>query len=224
MKITAKHIEVLIAFASLVVAIATWHVAKTQELIVQSQLEIQMKENQPAFFVEKYTAHHDSTECFRIKITKNIAKSIQGVHSETYYKIDEVISNFSKYEILKTYYLPVLGYYVSHDKIMGLTDVIVCDTTPGNLRSYLDFKNECRLRNAVDKSRSYSCDKIDFIVVDYIDIYDNPHTVYFEGKSATTKDRYEEVVCLSREEFEYNYYYRELFSLEDVLKYLDKRL
>lgn len=221
MKITAKHVEILIAFASLVVAIATCQVSKTQALIVESQLQSHKKENQPSFFVEKYTAHHDSTECFRISITKNSVNSIQRVHTETYYKIDEVISNPSRYEILKTYYLPVLEYYKSHDRIYGLTNVIVCDTTPGNLRSYLDFKTECRLRIAVDKSRSYSCDKIDFIVVDYDDIYDNSHRVFYEGESASTKERYEEVVRLSREEFGNNYYYLGLFSLEDVLKDLD---
>lgn len=223
MKITAQHVEILLAISSLVVAVASLRVAKTQEIIVKSQFDAQKEEHQPVFFVEKFTANHDSTECFRIIISNNCAKSILRVHTETYYKIDEVISNCSKYEILKTYYLPVLGYYSSHDRILGLANRMVCDTTLGNLRSYLDFKRECRLRIAVDKSRSYSCDKIDFFVIDYMDIYKKPHTAYYEGELHSTKERYDEVVRLSRKEFDNNYYHRELFSLEDVLKYLDER-
>ena len=39
MKIIAKHVEILIAIASLVVAVASWRVAKTKELIVQYQFD-----------------------------------------------------------------------------------------------------------------------------------------------------------------------------------------
>jgi hypothetical protein len=74
----------------------------------------------------------------------------------------------------------------------------------------------------LESNRSYSCDKIDFIIIEYLDIYGEEHREYFEGTSLSTPDAYENIQKLSKEAFKENYYRRETIMLKGVLEDLDE--
>ena len=222
MKSRFRIVEILIALGTLIVGVASFRVAKNQELIISAQLVAQKKEHVPSFQIEKYLTDNDSTECFKLSVVKNSPKSILSIRTQTYYKIDEIITTIQKYEILKTYYVPVDGYYSSHGEPYNLTGTIVCDSTSGNMSDYLFFKRECKNWSMSESNRSYSCDKIDFIIIEYLDIYGEEHREYFEGTSLSTPDVYENIQKLSKEAFKENYYRRETIMLKDVLEDLDE--
>lgn len=89
------------------------------------------------------------------------------------------------------------------------------------MSDYLYFKRECLKWSISEANRCYSCDKIDFIIVEYLDIYRDSHCDYYEGTTLSTKERYEDVKRLSKETFKTNCYHRETITLKDVFGYLD---
>ena len=216
-----RYFELLIGLGTLAVGIASLIIALNQEKIVAAQYKAQKEEHISNFQIDKYLADNDSTECFKLIVVNNSPRANLGVRTQTYYKIDEIITTVEKYEILKTYYVPVDGYYASHGGPYSLTGVIVNDSTKGNMSDYLYFKRECLKWSMSEANRSYSCDKIDFIIVEYLDTYRDTHCDYYEGTTLSTKDRYEDVKRLSQEAFKTNCYHRETITLKDVFGHLD---
>lgn len=204
------HVNVLVAIASLITSVVTCQVSNEQTKIVDNQLEMQKKEAQPIFEIRKGLLDYDhdgcdDTECFSINIIKNEVQEICDVKTYTYYKIDEMQKNNNVPRIERTIYAPILSYHDRCGGSFGHTGTIVCDTTINNYWAYLEFKGDCMLKK-LGETVAYSCDKIDFIEISYLDIYGTSHTVYYEDTSLSTKEHFLDICKKSKDVFGYHCY------------------
>lgn len=215
--------DVLIAIATLITSIVACNISKVQTEISRSQLEAQKKENQPLFEIRKSYLDYDNdgvldTECFRMNITKNDVRNIHNIHIQTYFKLDVTSHNNE----VNTIFVPVLDYYKSYGLPYHLTGEVLSDTTPDNFKAFIDFQVDCitkGINERVMKRKHYSCNKIDFFVIEYTDIYGDYRKECFEDTSYCTQERFFDIDQQSKEVFGYNSFVFNYFSLEEVLNY-----
>lgn len=220
-----NHANFLVALATLITSVVACHLSYEQTKIVDNQLELMRREKQPIFeislsIIDSDSDGRDDTECLRINLIKNEVKEIMNVRCYTYYKLEKYFKGSKEFRIDSTIYVPVNGYFGSHGIPYGHVGNIVSDTTENNFWSYSIFRTECldkTLAGLQKDNAGYSCCKIDFIEIDYKDVYGLNDTVFFEDSRLSTRDSYLYVEELADKIFGNNRNHFYSVKLDDVL-------
>lgn len=218
-----RHSDFIVALATLITSVVACHLSYEQRKIVDNQLELMRREKQPIFEITQsiIDSNNDNvydTECMMISIVKNEVKEIPGIKCSTYYKVDKYFKSATEFRIDSVIYVLVDGYFGSNGGPYGHTGVVACDTTNNNYKSYIFFREECLNKSMEERRVGYSCDKINFIEINYQDIYGMDDTVYFEGTRLSTKERYQYVDNLAKRSFGNNSIHFNFVKLDDILR------
>lgn len=177
----------------------------------------QKKENQPIFQLKSYytKCNNDSvfdTDVVEIKNIGREALSLENTQYVTFIKLE--VRNNQHQQLL---YIPVTGYYTLCHR-HGLIGDVETNLTPGNNLDYHNFYIEC-MQNSKD-SNYYFCNLIKFVIIHYMDIYDEKHVVYFESDNKCSEEYYMDVIQKSKETFKDVSFDIHELKLKDLMDYI----
>ena len=147
-----------------------------------------------------------------IKNVGREALSISGIQCETFIKLEEMY-----YQDMQTLYIPIVDYYTTHGDHPKLIGDVMTDISIGNNWNYLRFYKEC-VDNSLSRNK-YFCELVNFVIIPYVDIYEEEHTVYFENDQRCSKEYFDDIVKKSRNDFKERYFRLSELKLDDLKKY-----
>lgn len=228
-----RNVSNVLSIAAVIISIFALFISILQTHLQNSQYDSQKKENQLIFQVNyhlaKLSENNDSIYDTDIMRIKNVGREVLGIYSyscRTFVNIHVIGPHKSEHRKNKVkvhfneqdLFIPIDGYYKTRHNNFSLVGDLLSDSIPDNYLSFCRFKQECS-KNSND-SISYGCFLEKFVVIGYIDIYDEYHELYFNDGYLRGKEYYDYVMNRAGVLFKYNQFNIDTLKFEDIKKYI----
>lgn len=185
-------------FSYLIIGIAGIYFSFTQWKTNQQQIEMQTSELQPIFRIT-FTLYKDTlsnvynTEIFEIYNDGKPLKSFD-YDIQTFYKIDYISQ---KKNINKSFSIPIVGFYFAQFPLHNSTGLLLRGFLKNNNSDFKRVYDECM--NQSTDSDFYNVSHYSLFKIDYIDLTDTKHTLYFKNREQISYEIYNELINKQKE-------------------------
>jgi len=185
-------------FSYLVIGLAGIYFSISQLKVNQRQIEIQRSEIQPIFKIS-FTLHEDTlsnvynTEVFEIYNEGKPLKSF-NYNIQTFYKIDYISQ---KKGINKSFFIPISGFYWAQFPSHNSTGLLTSGFLKNNNSELKRIYDECL--NQSKDNEFYNVSKFSLITIDYKDLNDTDHRLYFKNREPISYETYNELINKPKE-------------------------
>ena len=195
-------ISIIISFcvgvASIIVGCATISISNRQAYIAEEQLVLQEKLEQPVFIIkEDYidtdndSRTHYDTEVIKVYNDGAIPKSIKCITTEKILRF-EIHRDCKHYELL----LHIPAFYRIQSRINSLTGEVFTGFYRGNNAEYYE-KLYVKTLEKTNNNEHYFISSFTLTHIDYIDKFDNSHSLYFNDNNQITEVEFKSTYQLS---------------------------
>ena len=177
------------------------------------QVEMQNKESQPIFKVDFSTNYDTNTDFIEIS---NVGKLFKSYLFEVNAYIEVRYRSYDK-GINSIYYVPISDYYLKEEQTGNFSGKLLKRELKGNYTKYVKLYEDAMAKSSTNNIIFISV--IALIKIEYIDIYDNCQTVYFNTKLQIDSRSYNEIIEESKKVFTIPFSI-ETVEFEDIIKSL----
>lgn len=208
--------QIILGIGTLITSIATIYLMCIQNNIQSEANRMQIIENSPLFSIEYelLDMNVDSiydTEIIEISNIKNHLSQSASIDIKVFYKVEKINSTERRNIII-----PINAFYWVQYHTTSLNGKLLTGYLIGNWEYYVDLRRAAMLES---KERTfYDITKCNLIKIDYVDIYNNEKTIYFQDKNPISEQFYNEFIHNAIN----TYYDVEKISMDDVILILEK--
>ena len=208
--------QIILGIGTLITSIATIYLMCIQNDIQSEANRMHIIENLPLFSVEYelLDMNEDSiydTRVIEIYNLKNYLSQPASIDINVFYKVEKIDSVERKNVIL-----PINAFYWVQYPTTSLEGKLLTGYLIDNWNCYVDLKRAAMLKSG--GKIYYDITKYDLIKIDYVDIYNNEKTAYFQDKNPISEQFYNEFIHNAIN----TYYDVEKISMDDVILILEK--
>lgn len=187
-------VSIVVGLATIIATGVNAYLVREQNKIYKEQLTFQEKQNQPVFSIF-FQLERDlddgkyGTEIIAIRNVGHTTSQPCNVTVETFVKITKT-DGIEKDSL----YFPIIDYFsVAFNGNTGDNEVYYA-IGDGSQRKYCEIYNA-----AIEASKSttpncyYFVNKVVLTKIEYQDIYNKKHELYFEGKKSISQERYDNI-------------------------------
>lgn len=213
------NINMIVALASLITSITACTLANKQNEIAEAQWKAEQAVNQPIFQIDI-----DLQKSKGESIYKGEVVSIKNIGMPTKIPCDVAIKTF--FFIHHRYYqehrdaiVEVPDYFDYSNQITNLVGDLVRFETQSGYGYYCNLYQEC-MDKTDSRVHSYDIKKVHFLKIDYVDCYDDKHTLYYTNNTLCSQEYYEQIMQEAIKTYPYPKYKVDelkIDSLVDVL-------
>lgn len=208
--------EVILSCTTLITSIATIYLMCIQNDIQSEANRMHIIENSPLFSVEYelLDMNKDSiydTRVIEIYNLKNYLSQPASIDINVFYKVEKIDSVERKNVIL-----PINAFYWVQYPTTSLEGKLLTGYLIDNWNCYVDLKRAAMLKSS--GRIYYDITKYDLIKIDYVDIYNNENTAYFQDKHPISERFYNDFINNAIDTL----YDVEKISMDDIILILEK--
>lgn len=208
--------EVILGCTTLITSIATIYLMCIQNDIQSEANRMHIIENSPLFSVEYelLDMNKDSiydTRIIEIYNLKNYLSQPATIDIKVFYKVEKIDSIERKNVIL-----PIDAFYWRQYPTTSLDGKLLTGYLIDNWNCYVDLKRTAMLKSG--GRLYYDITKYDLIKIDYVDIYNNEKTAYFQDKHPISERFYNDFINNAIDTL----YDVEKISMDDIILILEK--
>ncbi len=203
--------QIILGIGTLITSIATIYLMCIQNNIQSEANKMHIIENSPLFSVEYelLDMNKDSMYDTRIIEIYNIKSHLSqpaSIDIKVFYKVEKMDSIERKNIII-----PINAFYWAQYPTTSLEGKLLTGYLIDNWSSYVDLKRAVMLES---RGRTfYDITKYDLIKIDYVDIYNNEKTAYFQDEHPIPEQFYNDFINNAIEVF----YDVEKITIEDIV-------
>lgn len=215
-KFVKESYQGILGCATLITSIATIYLMCIQNNIQSEANKMHIIENSPLFSIEYelLDMNVDSiydTEIIEISNIKNHLSQSASIDIKVFYKVEKINSTERRNIII-----PINAFYWVQYHTTSLNGKLLTGYLIGNWEYYAELRRAAMLES---KERTfYDITKCNLIKIDYVDIYNNEKTIYFQDKNPISEQFYNEFIHNAIN----TYYDVEKISMDDVILILEK--
>lgn len=208
--------QIILGIGTLITSIATIYLMCIQNNIQSEANRMQIIENSPLFSIEYelLDMNADSiydTEIIEISNIKNHLSQPATIDIKVFYKVEKIDSIERKNVIL-----PIDAFYWVQYPTTSLDGKLLTGYLIDNWNCYVDLKRTAMLKSG--GRLYYDITKYDLIKIDYVDIYNNEKTAYFQDKHPISERFYNDFINNAIDTL----YDVEKISMDDIILILEK--
>lgn len=208
--------QIILGIGTLITSIATIYLMYIQNDIQSEANRMHIIENLPLFSVEYelLDMNKDSiydTRVIEIYNLKNYLSQPASIDINVFYKVEKIDSVERKNVIL-----PIDAFYWVQYPTTSLEGKLLTGYLIDNWNCYVDLKRAAMLKSG--GRIYYDITKYDLIKIDYVDIYNNENTAYFQDKHPISERFYNDFINNAIDTL----YDVEKISMDDIILILEK--
>lgn len=200
-------ISVFLSIVALLVSFGSLYFSWRQTEIQKDNYGLELQENQPVFHVryqKKYNfdkEHTSETEYLKITNVGREAKHIKITNEVLLrFKVIRTVSQHSsnsKDSIIERstiFYIPIKDYFNLNPKPESYKGLIVSTGMYNNYRKYQQIQSDIKNpKNYHIKKYRLSAYMFKYVIIEYIDVFDNPNTLFYLNGEPISREEYDSI-------------------------------